>query len=203
MRARRSGRSGSGSPTRPRAPRAPARRSRAKTTAARPTRAGRATIAEGRPAPGFVLTDATGAQVRLDDFRGRDVVVYFYPRDHTPGCTKEACGFRDLWKEFERAGVAVVGISPDGAASHAKFAAQHRLPFPLLSDPDHHVMAQWGAWGPKTMYGRKTMGVIRSTVWVGPDGVVRRHWPRVVDAARHPAEVLEAIRSQRAGAKFG
>jgi peroxiredoxin Q/BCP len=165
--------------------------------------AGRGAIVEGRPAPGFTLTDAAGKQVRLEDFRGRDLVVYFYPRDNTPGCTKEACGFRDLWAEFQRAGVAVVGISPDGAPSHARFAAQHRLPFPLLSDPDRKVMTEWGAWGQKTMYGRQTMGVIRSTVWVGPDGVVRRHWPRVADAARHPAEVLEAIRSQRAGAARG
>jgi len=168
--------------------------------AARPAAAG-AAIAQGRAAPGFRLADAKGREVRLEDFRGRDVVVYFYPRDNTPGCTKEACGFRDLWPEFERAGVAVVGISPDSTSSHAKFAAQHRLPFPLLSDPDRKVMAKWGAWGEKTMYGRKTMGVIRSTVWVGPDGLVRRHWPRVLDAAGHPKEVLEAIRTERAQAK--
>ncbi len=196
MSARRGDRSGSGSPrSKPGAAPKPA--------GGAPAKAGRAALAEGRPAPGFALPDAAGNQVRLEDFRGRDVVVYFYPRDSSPGCTKEACGFRDLWAELQRAGVAVVGISPDGVASHAKFAAQHRLPFPLLSDPDRKVMTQWGAWGEKTMYGRKTMGVIRSTVWVDPDGLVRRHWPRVADAARHPAEVLEAIRSQRAGASRG
>lgn len=178
--------------------RRPARSGRSRQSAPRRTaaRPGTSAVVEGRPAPDFVLTDAHGAEVRLADFRGRDLVVYFYPRDGTPGCTREACGFRDLWPAFQRAGVAVVGISPDSPASHAKFAAAHGLPFPLLSDPEHAVMARWGAWGPKTLYGRTTMGVIRSTVWVGPDGIVRRRWPRVTDAARHPAEVLEAIRGR-------
>ncbi len=155
-----------------------------------------AAISEGKKAPGFSLEDASGRRVALEDFRGRDLVVYFYPRDNTPGCTKEACGFRDLWGDFQRAGVAVIGISPDSPASHGKFAAQHRLPFPLLSDPDRKVMQRWGAYGEKTMYGKKTTGVIRSTVWVGPDGVVRKRWPRVADAARHPAQVLAAIRAR-------
>jgi peroxiredoxin Q/BCP len=151
-------------------------------------------IKEGRKAPSFTLSDGTGKPVSLDDFKGRDVVVYFYPRDDTPGCTKEACGFRDLGRELQKAGVLVLGISPDSPASHVKFAAKYKLPFPLLADPERRVMQAWGAYGDKVLYGKKTKGVIRSTVWIGPDGVVRKHWPRVRDAAAHPAEVLEAIR---------
>lgn len=151
-------------------------------------------IREGRKAPDFTLPGASGQPVSLADFKGQDVIIYFYPRDDTPGCTKEACGFRDLWKEIQDEGVAVVGVSADSPASHAKFASQYRLPFPLLSDPDRTVMEAWGAYGEKMMYGKKTKGVIRSTVWVGPDGVVRKHWARVADAAKHPAAVLEAVR---------
>ena len=145
--------------------------------------------------PPFTLTDADGHQVSLADFRGRDVVLYFYPADDTPGCTKEACGFRDAWDNLAARGVAVLGVSPDSAASHRAFATKYRLPFTLLSDPDHTVMRAYGAYGEKTLYGRKVTGVIRSTVWVGPDGRVRRHWPRVASAAAHPAKVLEAIRA--------
>jgi thioredoxin-dependent peroxiredoxin len=151
-------------------------------------------IVEGRKAPNFSLPDASGTRVSLADFRGRDVVVYFYPKDDTPGCTKEACGFRDEWKDLQRAGVVVLGISADPPASHAKFAEKYRLPFPLLSDPARTVMEAWGAYGDKMMYGKKTRGVIRSTVWIGPDGVVRKRWARVADAAKHPAQVLAAVR---------
>jgi thioredoxin-dependent peroxiredoxin len=153
-----------------------------------------AAIAEGKKAPNFTLEDSTGKRVSLGDFKGKNVVVYFYPKDDTPGCTKEACGFRDLWKELQRAGVVLLGVSADKADSHKKFAAKYKLPFPLLSDPDRKLMQAWGAYGDKMMYGKKTKGVIRSTVWIGPDGVVRRHWARVPDAAKHPAAVLEAIR---------
>jgi thioredoxin-dependent peroxiredoxin len=156
-----------------------------------------AAIAEGRKAPPFTLPDAFGERVSLGDFKGRDVVVYFYPRDDTPGCTKEACGFRDHWRDLKKAGVAVLGISADPPASHSKFAAKYKLPFPLLSDPERKVMTAWGAYGDKTLYGKKTKGVIRSTVWIGPDGVVRKHWARVADAAKHPAQVIEAIRASR------
>jgi thioredoxin-dependent peroxiredoxin len=155
-----------------------------------------AVIAEGRKAPDFTLEDASGKRVSLRDFKGKDVVVYFYPRDDTPGCTKEACGFRDLWTDLRRAGVVVLGVSADDAASHKKFAAKHKLPFTLLSDPSRKVMTAWGAYGEKMLYGKKTTGVIRSTVWIGPDGIVRKHWARVSDAAKHPAAVLEAIRGQ-------
>ncbi len=155
-------------------------------------------VVEGKRAPDFVLPDATGKRVALADFKGQHVVVYFYPKDDTPGCTKEACGFRDLWGEIKRAGVVILGVSADGAASHEGFARKYKLPFTLLSDADRKVMTDWGAYGEKMLYGRKTVGVIRSTVWVGPDGVVRKHWTRVADAAKHPAQVLQTIRAQGA-----
>ena len=151
----------------------------------------------GDPAPPFTLPDTSGKQVSLKDFAGRDVILYFYPKDDTPGCTKEACGFRDAWTDLQDLGVVVLGVSGDDAASHAKFAAKYRLPFTLLSDPDHRVMTAYGAYGPKTMYGRKTVGVIRSTVWIGPDGRVRQHWARVANAAEHPDKVLAALREGR------
>jgi peroxiredoxin Q/BCP len=152
------------------------------------------TLEPGRPAPPFTLTDADGRPVSLSDFAGRDVVLYFYPKDDTPGCTKEACGFRDAWDELRELGVVVLGVSADDAASHTRFAARHRLPFTLLSDPDRAVMRAYGAYGEKTLYGRKVVGVIRSTVWIGPDGNVRHHWPRVTNAGEHPAKVLAALR---------
>jgi peroxiredoxin Q/BCP len=151
----------------------------------------------GDAAPPFTLPDTSGKQVSLKDFAGKDVVLYFYPKDDTPGCTKEACGFRDAWTDLQDLGVVVLGVSGDDAASHAKFAAKYRLPFTLLSDPDHRVMTAYGAYGPKTMYGRKAVGVIRSTVWIGPDGRVRQHWARVANAAEHPDKVLAALREGR------
>jgi thioredoxin-dependent peroxiredoxin len=151
-------------------------------------------IEEGQKPPAFSLPDANGRTVSLADFAGRDVIVYFYPKDDTPGCTKEACGFRDGWGELERLGVVVLGISADGAEAHRKFAAKYSLPFTLLSDPDRSVMRAYGAWGEKTSYGKTTVGVIRSTVWVGADGRVRKHWRQVRDAGAHPAAVLEALR---------
>ena len=147
----------------------------------------------GEKAPDFTLRDASGRAVSLGDFAGRDVILYFYPRDDTPGCTKEACGFRDEWEQLGRSGAVVLGVSPDDAESHRRFASKYRLPFTLLSDPDHTVMRAYGAYGEKTLYGRKVTGVIRSTVWIGPDGRVRRHWSRVANAAQHPAQVLAAL----------
>ena len=150
-------------------------------------------VEEGGMAPAFTLEDAEGNAVSLEDFRGKEVVVYFYPKDDTPGCTKEACAFRDRWAQFGERGAVVLGISPDNAESHRKFASKYALPFTLLCDPEKKVMAQYGAWGEKTMYGRKTVGVIRSTLWIGADGKVRKRWKRVAKAADHPAKVLEAL----------
>ena len=152
-------------------------------------------IEEGKAAPAFTLQDAAGNKVALKDLRSHNVIVYFYPRDNTPGCTKEACGFRDLWQDIQKQDAVVLGISPDSAASHQKFATQYQLPFTLLCDPDKKVMAKYGAWGEKMMYGKKTVGVIRSTVWISPNGKVKKHWKRVAKAADHPAKVLEALRA--------
>jgi len=153
-------------------------------------------IKEGAPAPAFTLEDAHGKDISLADFAGKHVVLYFYPKDDTPGCTKEACGFRDSWKTIQKLGAVVVGVSPDGGASHQKFAAKYKLPFPLLSDPGKKVMTKYGAWGEKMMYGKKTTGVIRSTVWIGPDGKVRKHWKRVAKAEAHPDQVLAALQGK-------
>ena len=139
------------------------------------------------------MKDQDGNKVALKDYAGSHVVVYFYPNDDTPGCTKEACGFRDLWAEYEQAGIVVLGVSPNDEASHSKFIDKYQLPFTLLCDPDKKVMEKYGAWGEKMMYGKKKIGVIRSTTWVGPDGKVAKHWKRVAKAETHPAKVLEVI----------
>jgi peroxiredoxin Q/BCP len=154
------------------------------------------TIEEGKKAPAFTLMDASGKSVKLADFAGKDLVLYFYPKDDTPGCTKEACGFRDSWKEIQKLGAIVVGVSPDSGASHQKFQAKYKLPFPLLSDPDKKVMTAYGAFGEKMMYGKKVTGIIRSTVWIGPDGKVKKHWARVPKAEDHPEKVLEALKGK-------
>lgn len=153
-------------------------------------------IEEGKPAPAFTLTDSAGKAVSLADFKGKDVVVYFYPKDDTPGCTKEACGFRDHWQDLKKLGVVVIGVSPDDGESHTAFVSKYKLPFLLLSDPDRKVMEKYGAYGEKMMYGRKTTGVIRSTVWIGGDGKVRKHWKKVPKAETHPDAVLAALRGE-------
>jgi len=150
-------------------------------------------IQEGKAAPAFTLTDANGKKVSLKDFKGKDVVIYFYPKDDTPGCTKEACGFRDQWSVLQARDVVLIGVSPDDAASHTRFAAKYQLPFLLLSDPSREMMSAYGAYGEKTMYGRKTMGVIRSTVWIDGTGKVKKHWARVAKAETHPDAVLAAL----------
>ena len=150
-------------------------------------------IEEGKAAPVFTLKDQDGKAVSLADFKGKNVVVYFYPKDDTPGCTKEACGFRDANRELQKLGTAVIGISADGQASHQKFIGKYKLNFPLLSDPDRKVMEKYGAWGEKMMYGKKTVGVIRSTALIGKDGKVIKHWARVASAEKHPDQVLAAV----------
>jgi len=149
-------------------------------------------IAEGSPAPDFELTSDSGETVRLSDLRGTPVVLYFYPRDDTPGCTRQACGIRDSWDAFRGTGAAVFGISPDGEASHAKFKAKHRLPFTLLADPDHEVAERYGFWVQKSMMGKKYMGIERSTVVIAADGTIARIFRRVKPDA-HAALVLGAL----------
>jgi len=152
-------------------------------------------IEEGKKAPDFTLADQDGKSVTLSQYKGKDVIVYFYPKDDTPGCTKEACGFRDYWKDLQKSGVVVLGISPDDGESHRDFIQKYKLPFTLLSDPDRKLMKDWGAYGEKMMYGKKTVGIIRSSVWIGPDGTVKKHWKKVADAAKHPEQVLETLRT--------
>ncbi len=153
-------------------------------------------IEEGKAAPAFTLADQDGNKVTLSAFAGKDVVLYFYPKDDTPGCTKEACGFRDSWKDLQKLGVVVLGVSADSGASHQKFISKYKLPFTLLSDPDRKMMEKYGAYGEKMMYGKKTIGVIRSTVWIGPDGKVKRHWKKVANAEAHPDQVLAALQDR-------
>ncbi len=150
-------------------------------------------LAVGSPAPDFSLTDDSGETVTLSKLKGTQVVVYFYPRDDTPGCTTQACGVRDAWDAFTAAGAVVLGVSPDGEASHAKFKAKFELPFTLLADADHAVAEQYGAWGEKSMYGKKYMGVIRSTVVIAADGTVKAIFPKVQPAA-HAKLVLAALK---------
>ena len=150
-------------------------------------------VTEGRKAPAFALKDHNGETRKLADYAGKNVILYFYPRDDTPGCTKEACGFRELKRQLTRRDTVVLGCSPDGTEKHKNFIKKYKLNFTLLSDPDKKVMAKYGAFGEKMMYGKKVQGVIRSTVWIGPDGKVRKHWPKVAKAADHPAKVLEAM----------
>lgn len=152
----------------------------------------------GDPAPPISLPDADGATHRLADRRGSWTIVYFYPKDDTPGCTTEACGFRDLHADLAAMDVEVWGISPDGSASHAAFRAKFGLPFTLLSDSDHAVAEAWGAWGEKSNYGKTYMGIIRSTFLVGPDGRIGRSWPKVRTEG-HAAAVVEALREAAGG----
>jgi len=145
-------------------------------------------LVAGEPAPHFSLTDHSGATVTLGDYAGRRLLIYFYPRAFTPGCTTESCDLRDRHETFLRAGWQIVGISPDPPERLARFREKHGLPFPLLSDPDHRVAEAYGAWGAKTSYGRKTQGMIRSSFAVGPDGRIVEAW-RHVRAAGHAERV--------------
>ena len=149
-------------------------------------------IDEGKKAPAFALQDQDGNTHRLSDYDGRHVVLYFYPKDDTPGCTTEACGFRDAQPELSKTGAVVLGVSILDTKSKAKFAGRHGLNFPLLADPDHAVADAYGAWQERSMYGRKYMGVARITYLIGPDGTVLKRWDKV-GPARHADEVLDAI----------
>ena len=152
-------------------------------------------IQEAKAAPAFTLTNQAGEKISLEDYRGKNVILYFYPRDNTPGCTKEACGFRDFNRKIQALDTVILGVSPDSIESHRKFVDKHALNFDLLSDPDRKVMTEYEAFGEKKMYGKTVQGVIRSTVWIGPDGKVVKHWRRVAKAADHPEKVLEALKA--------
>ncbi|MEE3055004.1 MAG: peroxiredoxin [Planctomycetota bacterium] len=154
-------------------------------------------VQEGKKAPAFTLADENGEKVRLSDLAGNWVVLYFYPRDDTPGCTVEACDFTSGLKSFERLGAKVYGCSPDTAESHQKFIKKFKLKIHLLSDPAHKVMEKYGAWGEKNMYGNITLGVIRSTVLINPKGKVAKHWKRVKTRghAESVRKVLEEAQS--------
>jgi peroxiredoxin Q/BCP len=151
-------------------------------------------IEVGKPAPDFELQNEKGEPVRLSELRGRAVVLYFYPKDDTPGCTAQACGIRDVWGEFEARGAVVLGVSPDTVASHEKFRAKYELPFTLLADPEHEVAELYGVWGEQSLYGKKYIGIERSTFVIDADGNVASVMRRVKPDA-HADDVLAALPS--------
>ena len=149
-------------------------------------------VEEGKPAPDFELATDSGETVKLSSLRGKPVVLYFYPKDDTPGCTAQACGIRDVYGEFERAGAVVLGVSPDDEGSHAKFKEKYSLPFTLLADEGHRVAEDYGVWVEKNMYGKKSMGIERSTFVIDADGNVAKVMRRVKPDT-HAADVLAAL----------
>jgi thioredoxin-dependent peroxiredoxin len=149
-------------------------------------------VFEGERAPDFDLLSDAGERITLSAFRGRWVILYFYPKDATPGCTKQACGIRDAWDAFRERGTAVFGVSPDNESSHARFKQKYGLPFTLLADPDHSLAEQFGFWVEKSFAGKKFRGIERSTVVIGPDGTVTRVFRRV-KPDQHAAQVLAAL----------
>lgn len=150
-------------------------------------------VENGKKAPAFTLAADDGTKVKLTDLKGKPVVLYFYPKDDTPGCTKEACAFRDRKTELKKLGAQVLGISPDTVDSHVKFRDKYELNFPLLADPDHKVAEKYGAWREKNMYGKKSMGIVRSTFLIDADGKVAKVWKRV-QVNGHDEQVLAALR---------
>lgn len=148
---------------------------------------------EGNTAPDFTLEGSDGRPHSLGEYAGKTVVIYFYPKDNTPGCTKEACGFRDNYTKLAGSDIVLLGVSKDSIASHNKFIDAFGLPFVLLSDPDTTMMQAYEAFGEKVTCGRKTVGIIRSTVIIGPDGIVKKQWPKVAKAEQHPAQVLDYL----------
>ena len=151
---------------------------------------------EGKKAPAFSLEGSDGKKHSPADYAGKTIVLYFYPKDDTPGCTKEACGFRDLGASLKKSNAVVLGVSKDSIESHKKFAGKYKLPFTLLSDPDVEVMKKYGAFGKKLMYGKPVQGTIRSTVVIGPKGDVIKHWPTIKKAEAHPEEVLTFLKTK-------
>jgi peroxiredoxin Q/BCP len=149
-------------------------------------------LKEGTTAPVFTTTNAEGESVKLKDFRGQKVVLYFYPKDDTPGCTKEACSFRDAFSKYKKQGIAVLGVSPDSEASHKKFIAKYKLPFTLLADTDHSIAEAYGVYGEKKFMGRKYMGVYRTTFLIDEKGKIKRIFEKV-KPEEHAAEVLGAF----------
>jgi thioredoxin-dependent peroxiredoxin len=149
-------------------------------------------VEEGKPAPDFELPSDTGERIKLSSLRGKPVVLYFYPKDDTPGCTAQACGIRDVYADFRERGAVVLGVSPDDEASHVKFKEKYSLPFTLLADPSHEVAAQYGVWKERNLYGKKSLGIERSTFVIGPDGNVVKAMRRVKPET-HAADVLEAL----------
>jgi peroxiredoxin Q/BCP len=149
-------------------------------------------LKEGSKAPAFTAETNGGGTVSLKDLKGKHVVLYFYPKDDTPGCTKEACGFRDAWKQFEKKGAVVLGVSPDSVKKHDKFIEKFDLPFTLLADVDKKIVEAYGVWGKKKFMGREYMGVFRVTFLIDPDGKIKKIWP-AVKPEEHATEVLEAI----------
>ncbi len=149
-------------------------------------------VEEGKPAPDFELTSDTGEQVKLSDFRGQPVVLYFYPKDDTPGCTKQARGLRDEYAQFEERGAVILGVSPDDEASHAKFRDKYQLPFTLLADPEHEVSEAYGVWGERNYMGRTYMGITRSTFVIDSEGTVTKVM-RGVKPDTHTEKVLAAL----------
>lgn len=151
-------------------------------------------IAEGRQVPNFSLDDASGQPVSLSDFKGKHVVVYFYPKDDTPGCTAEACSFRDHEADLTKEHAVVLGVSIDSLESHDKFTGKHNLNFPLLSDQTADVAKMYGVWKEKNLYGRRTWGVARTTFWIGPDRRIRKIYKKV-DTAKHAEDILVDLRA--------
>jgi len=149
-------------------------------------------LKEGDAAPAFSAVTSGGGKVLLADFKGKSVILYFYPRDDTPGCTKEACAFRDDFAEFKKKGAVVLGVSADSVKSHDKFVEKYKLPFTLLADEDKQIAQAYGAWGQKSFMGRKYMGMHRVTFLIGPDGRIKKVWPKV-KPAQHAEEVLAAL----------
>ncbi|MDA3904105.1 MAG: peroxiredoxin [Desulfuromusa sp.] len=151
-------------------------------------------IKEGQMAPDFTLIGSDGKTHKLHDYAGKILIVYFYPKDNTPGCTKESCAFAEMYNELQALDINLLGVSKDSLTAHDKFISKFNLPFTLLSDPDKVMLQDYDAWGEKKNYGKVSMGCIRSTVLIATDGTVLKHWPIVKKAAEHPQQVLDFLK---------